>query len=170
MAFENNLTNLIDYNPADNYKTFNIAKARTRGIELGSEVRPAKGIRCFGSATYLETEALTDYQSIVLAGQSLLRRPKWDLNAGVEIIPDDDWTFGLAANYLAVRSDYDFAEGVRVNLPDAVYLRGWIRRVINERSEISLRIENLTNESAPPTAYGYAAQPRSVYIAYTRKF
>jgi len=170
VAFENNLTNLIDYNPADNYKTFNIAKARTRGIELGSEVRPAKGVRCFGSATYLETEALTDYQSIVLAGQSLLRRPKWDLNAGVEIIPNDDWTFGLAANYLAVRSDYDFNNGVRVNLPDVVYLRGWIRRVINDRSEVSLRIENLTNESTPPTAYGYAAQPRSIYIAYTRKF
>jgi vitamin B12 transporter len=170
VAFENQLTNLIDYNPADNYKTFNIGKARTRGIELGSEIRPLKGLRCFGSATYLETEALTDYQSIVLAGQSLLRRPKWDLNAGIELIPNDDWTVGLSANYLADRADYDFDNGVRVNLPDAVYLRAWVRRVIDERSEISLRLENLTNETTPPTAYGYAAQPRSVYLAYTRKF
>ncbi len=170
VVFENEITNLIDYDPADNYKTFNIGKAQTRGLELGGEIRPIKGLRCFGAATYLETKALTDYQGIVLAGQSLLRRPQWDLSLGAEITPNDNWIYGLSASYLAGRDDYDFNQGVRVALPDAVYFRAWIRRTLDEHSELSLRIENITNESTPTLAYGYAAQPRSFYLAYTRKF
>jgi outer membrane cobalamin receptor len=171
VAFRNQLTDLIDYDPADDYKTFNIAKARTQGLELGASGRPAKGVRVFGAATLLDTEVLSpDYQGIAVAGQSLLRRPHLVLNFGTEIMPDDAWTFGASVQVLRGRVDFDWNLGQRVDLPDAAFLRLWIRRAIDAHSEVSLRLENLTNESAPPTGIGFGAQPRSVYVGYTRRF
>jgi len=170
-AFRNDLTDLIDYDPADNYKTFNIAKARTQGLELGAAGRPAKGVRVFGAATLLDTEVLSpDYQGIAVAGQSLLRRPRLVLNLGAELAPSDDWTFGGAVTLLRGRVDFDWNQGQRVDLPDAATVRFWIRRTLDDHGEISLRIENLTNETAPPTGIGFGAQPRSVYVGYTRRF
>jgi len=170
-AFRNDLTDLIDYDPADNYKTFNIAKARTQGLELGAAGRPAKGLRVFGAATLLDTEVLSpDYQGIAVAGQTLLRRPRLVLNLGAELAPDEDWTFGGAVTLLRGRVDFDWNLGQRVDLPDAATVRVWIRRALDGHGELSLRIENLTNETAPPTGIGFGAQPRSVYVGYTRRF
>lgn len=170
-AFRNDLTDLIDYDPADNYKTFNIAKARTQGVEFGAAGRPAKGLRLFGAATLLDTEVLSpDYQGIAAAGQSLLRRPRLALNLGAELAPDDDWTFGAAATLLRGRVDFDWNLGQRVDLPDATTVRMWIRRSLGANGELTLRVENLFNEDAPPTGIGFGAQPRSVYVGYTRKF
>lgn len=171
VAFRNHLTDLIDYDPADNYKTFNIAKARTQGIELGGGARPIKGLRVFGAATLLDTEVLSpDYQGIAVAGQSLLRRPRGVLHVGAELTPDDDWTFGGAVSWLHGRVDFDWNLGQRVDLPDATTVRLWVRRALGQGGELTLRIENLTNESAPPTGIGFGAQPRSVYVGYTRRF
>ena len=170
-AFRNNLNDLIDFDPADNYKTFNIAKARTQGVELGAAGRPTKGLRLFGAATLLDTEVLSpDYQGIAAAGQSLLRRPRLTLNAGAELAPNDDWTFGAAVTFLRGRVDYDWNLGQRVDLADAATVRVWIRRALGARGELSLRIENLGNVTAPPSGIGFGAQPRSVYVGYTRRF
>jgi vitamin B12 transporter len=169
VAFQNNLTDLIDYNPVD-YKTFNIAKARTQGIELGAEARPAKGLRVFGAATYLDSKALTDYAGVVTAGQPLLRRPHFVLSLGTEITPNENWTFGAALNVQHGRVDYDWNSYARINLPDATFCRLWVRYAWNDQTELSLRIENLFGETAPPTALGYGAQPRSAYVGLTRKF
>ena len=170
-AFRNQLTDLIDFDPADNYKTFNIAKARTQGVEFGAAGRPAKGLRVFGAATWLDTEVLSpDYQGIAITGQSLLRRPRLVLNLGAELTPDDDWTFGAAVTLLRGRVDFDWNAGERVDLPDATTVRVWLRRSLGAQGELSLRVENLTNETAPPTGIGFGAQPRSVYAGYTRRF
>lgn len=169
VAFQNNLSDLIDYNPAD-YKTFNIAKARTQGVELGAESRPARGVRVFGAATYLESKALTDYAGMVTAGEALLRRPHLVLSAGAEILPNENWTIGAAVNLQRGRVDYDWNTVARVDLPAAVFCRLWIRYAWNDRTELSLRVENLFGETAPPTALGYGAQPRSAYAGLTRKF
>lgn len=171
VAFQNNLSDLIDYNPED-YQTYNVAKARSRGIEFGTEVRPAKGLRCFGAATLLDTEVLssTGYLGTAVAGESLLRRPTLSFVAGAELLPDEDWILGVAVTHLRGREDFDYNANARVDLPNATFCRLWIRRVLTDRSEISLRIENLFAEEAPPAAYGFAAQPRSAYVGYTHRF
>jgi vitamin B12 transporter len=171
VAFQNNLTDLIDYNPAD-YQTYNIAKARTRGLELGAEARPAKGLRCFGAVTVLDTEVLSasGYLGTASAGDSLLRRPTLSVSAGIEVIPNDDWVFGFSASHLRGREDFDFNANARVDLPNATFCRLWVRRVLDDKSEVSLRVENLFGEDAPPAAYGFGAQPRSAYVGYTRRF
>ena len=173
VAFRNELTDLIDYNSS--FETYNIAKARTQGLEAGLETRPAKGVRIFGATTWLDSEILSaGYSGTGVAGDKLLRRPTLTLTLGVEVIPNDDWTFGLSAAHLRGRDDYFFEPfplpGYRVSLPDATFVRVWIRRILSDKTEISLRIENLFGEDAPPAALGFGAQPRSAYVGLTRRF
>jgi vitamin B12 transporter len=173
VAFRNELTDLIDYNSS--FETYNIAKARTQGLEAGLETRPAKGVRIFGATTWLDSEIRSaGYSGTGDAGDKLLRRPTLTLTLGVEVIPNDDWTFGLSAAHLRGRDDYFFEPwplpGYRVSLPDATFVRVWIRRILSDKTEISLRIENLFGEDAPPAAFGFGAQPRSAYVGLTRKF
>lgn len=174
VAFRNDLTDLIDYEP-NTYQTYNIAKARTQGVEAGIETRPAKGLRLFGATTWLDSEIRSaDYLSTGVTGDKLLRRPTLTLSLGVEVIPNDDWTFGVSAAYLRGRDDFVFepypSPGYRVSLPDATFVRVWIRRILSDNTEISLRVENLFGEDAPPAAFGFGAQPRSAYVGLTRKF
>ena len=171
VAFRNELTDLIDYNPSS-YQTYNIAKARTQGVEAGLETRPAKGLRLFGATTWLDSEVRSaDYFfSTGMAGDKLLRRPSLTLTLGMEVTPNDDWAFGISAAHLRGREDFDWNAYSRVNLPDATFLRVWVRRILPDGTEISLRIENLFGEDAPPAALGFGAQPRSAYVGLTRRF
>ena len=171
VAFRNELTDLIDYNPST-YQTYNIAKARTQGVEAGIETRPAKGLRLFGATTWLDSEIQsTDYYlGTGLTGDKLLRRPSLTLTLGLEVIPNDDWTFGVSAAHLRGREDFDWNSYARVSLPNATFVRVWVRRTLSDNTEISLRIENLFGEDAPPAAFGFGAQPRSAYVGVTRKF
>ena len=173
VAFQNQLTDLIDVDPST-WEAYNIAKARTRGIEYGIEGRPINSLRCFGSITYLETEALSTYTTgsgmKVEAGQSLLARPRLNLNVGFEMTWEKNWAWGVSANLLHDRVDYDYNSSVRVDLPDATFIRSWIRYQLSSSYELALRLENLTGESAPPKALGYSAQPRSAYFTFTGRF
>ncbi|MEY3813101.1 MAG: hypothetical protein RI910_762 [Verrucomicrobiota bacterium] len=171
VAFRNELTDLIDSNPVS-FQSYNIAKARTQGVEAGLETRPAKGLRLFGASTWLDSKIRsTDYLfGTGLTGDKLLRRPTVALTLGLEVIPNDDWTFGVSAAHLRGRVDYDWNSSRRVGLPDATFVRVWIRRILSDKTEISLRIENLFGEDAPPAAFGFGAQPRSAYVGLTRKF
>jgi len=170
--FRNDVEDLIDFDPANFYLAYNIAEARTQGAEFWLETRPAKGVRLFGSATLLSTEVLSPlgYLGTAAQGEQLLRRPDFALSLGVEFIPREDWVFGLAVTHLRGREDFDFAAFSRVDLPDATYARLWIRRSIGEHTEVSLRVENLTGEDAPPAALGFGPQPRSAYLGVTRRF
>ncbi len=171
VAFRNDLTDLIDAHPVS-FQSYNIAEARTQGIEAGLEARPAKGLRLFGAATWLDSEILSsDYVfGTGLTGDKLLRRPTLTLTVGVELIPNDDWTFGVSAAHLRGRGDYDWNTYARVGLPDATFVRLWVRRILADQTELSLRIENLFGEEAPPAAFGFGAQPRSAYVGLTRRF
>lgn len=170
--FRNDVEDLIDFDPANFYLAYNIAEARTQGAELWLETRPAKGVRLFGSATLLSTEVLSPlgYLGTAAQGEQLLRRPDFALSLGAEFIPVEDWIFGLAVTHLRGREDFDFAAFSRVDLPNATYARLWIRRTIGEHTEVSLRVENLTGEDAPPAALGFGPQPRSAYLGVTRRF
>ena len=175
VAFTNRLSDLIDYD-VNTYAAYNIASARTRGLEFGIEGKPTDSLRTFGSITYLETEALISYvtgNSVkVEAGESLLQRPRLNLALGAELTIDPNLTWGLSLNYLEGRVDYDYRPSVdsRVNLPDATFLRTWLRYSFDNQSELTLRVENILGEAAPPKAFGYSPQPRSAFLGYSRKF
>jgi outer membrane cobalamin receptor len=92
------------------------------------------------------------------------------LSAGVELRPSSICVFGLAATWLHGREDFDFNTGNRVDLPNSLQFRLWMRYSLTDATDLSLRVENLTNERAELTSIGYPAAPRSVYLGLGRKF
>lgn len=171
VAFRNDLTDLVDFIPALGYQAFNIGAARTQGIEAGVETRPAKGLRLFGTTTWLDTEIVSaEYAGTGSTGEPLLRRPSLALSVGAEVFPREDWVLGISAVHLRGRDDFDFTAFNRVELPDATFVRVWLRHFVSERTEVSLRIENLFGEAAPSAAFGFGPRPRSAYVGLTSRF
>lgn len=170
VAFENRLGDLIDYDPSDNYKTFNIGRATTRGIEAGAEVVPALGWRVRGSATWLEAFADSPLLGLVQPGERLLRRPDLALGLSIEHRPTAETALGLGAIWLHGREDFDFSTGSRVDLANAFQLRLWMRHALDAHTDLTLRIENLAGSDAELTSIGYPSPPRAAYLGLSRRF
>lgn len=170
VAFENRLRDLIDYDPADDYKTFNIGRATTRGVEAGVEAAPALGWRLRGAATWMEAVADSALLGLVQPGERLLRRPDLALALSVEHRPTAETTIGISAVWLHGREDFDFATGSRVDLDHALQVRLWLRHGLDRRTDLGLRVENVTGEDAELASLGYPSPPRAVYLTLTRGF
>lgn len=163
VAFENNLTDLIGFDYIYPYPAYNINEAQTRGLELGVHAKPSEQFKLLATATYLETK---DFST----NEALIRRPGFMFTASAEWIPDATWSWGLAVNHLANRIDYDPLTFAVVQSPNGTYWRTWLSYHYKSGQELSLHIENLFNETAPPASLGFPPQPRSFYLAYSLKF
>lgn len=148
-AFENTLSNLIDFDFVD-FRNVNVGRARTRGAELGVERHwGAAGLRA--NATYLEA---TDRDS----GLPLLRRPEWR-GSLVAIRTAGDWQWTATAHYTGARDDVDPITFERRINPDyqrldlALAFDGW------RRLAPYARVENVTDEQYAE-ALGFAAPGR----------
>lgn len=170
VAFENRLTDLIDYDPADNYRTFNIGRATTRGVEAGVDTTPALGWKVRGSATWMEAVADSALLGLVQPGERLLRRPDLALGFSLEHRPAAATTLGLGAVWLHGREDFDFNTGARVDLADALQARLWVRHALDRRTDLTFRVENLTGNDAELASIGYPSPPRAAYLGVTRRF
>ncbi len=170
-VFENRLRDLIDYDPSDNYKTFNLGRATTRGVELEADARPALGWRLRASLTFLEATADTgDSFGVTQPGQRLLRRPDVSAALGAECRPTEATALGAGVIWLRGREDYDFSAGTRVDLRDAVQGRIWATHRLDERTRVSLRVENVGGSRAELASLGYPSPPRAVTLGLTREF
>ena len=169
--FDNRLEDLIDYDPADSYKTFNIGRATTRGAELEAETRPALGWRIRAALTFLEARADTgDSFGITQPGQRLLRRPDLTAALSVECRPTEATALGAGLVWLRGREDYDFDTGARVDLRDAAQGRLWATHRLDARTRLSLRVENVGGSRAELASLGYPSPPRAVTLGLTREF
>jgi outer membrane cobalamin receptor len=163
VLFENSLTDLISFDYVYPYPAYNINQARTRGIELGVQSQLSNSLKVFGTGTYLNTK---DYAT----NNSLIRRPDLLFTLGAEITPTDAWTYGLSMNHIAKRIDYDPTTYAVVKSPNGTYWRTWLIYHYKTNQELSLHIENLFNETAPPASLGFPAQPRSFYLTFSVKY
>ena len=95
--FHNDLRDLIQYNPVT-FNAYNIAGARTQGVELTLDWRPVKEIRFFANGTILDARALTDDPAGtgITAGSPLLLRPDYSTTFGVEVSPVETITMGIS--------------------------------------------------------------------------
>lgn len=122
-AFQNNFRNLIDYAysaTAPNYN--NIARTRTRGVELEGRATILDGLHADGAFTYLDARVIDRGASAAATaafatGARLLRRPMHTLDAGLgySVAP---LTLELRAHHVGTREDsYYSGSGVsRVTL------------------------------------------------------
>lgn len=163
VIFENHLTDLISFDYVYPYPAYNINEARTRGVEFGIQSQITSTLKLFGTGTYLNTK---DFAT----NDSLIRRPDLIFTLGAEMNPTTAWTYGLSVNHLANRIDYDPSTYAVVKSPNGTYWRTWLVYRYKNSQELSLHIENLFDETAPPASLGFPAQPRSFYLSFSVKY
>lgn len=138
-VFENRFRDLIDFNTATS-SYFNVARARSRGIEGRALFSPMPSVRLEAAATSMETEDLE-------SGQPLLRRPKFS-GALALMVRDGRHEATLRARYKGEREDLDPLTFQRTRLNGyetleveagrrfgALSLRGRIENVLDRRYE-----------------------------------
>ena len=163
VLFENHLTDLISFDYVYPYPAYNINEARSRGVEFGVQSQITSTLKLFGTGTYLSTKDFATQDS-------LIRRPDLIFTLGAEVNPTTGWTYGLSVNHIANRIDYDPSSYAVVKSPNGTYWRTWLVYHYKTSQELSLRIENVFNETAPPASLGFPAQPRSFYLSFSVKY
>ncbi|MEI6284296.1 MAG: hypothetical protein WCP40_04260, partial [Opitutae bacterium] len=163
VLFENHLTDLITFDYVYPYPAYNINEARSRGVEFGVQSQITSTLKLFGTGTYLSTKDFATQDS-------LIRRPDLIFTLGAEMNPTTVWTYGLSVNHIANRIDYDPSSYAVVKSPNGTYWRTWLVYHYKNSQELSLHIENLFNETAPPASLGFPAQPRSFYLSFSVKY
>ncbi len=156
--FENSFRDLVDFDFAAGY--VNIGRARTRGLEVMAEVRPAGASRLLASYTRLSARDTE-------AGTELLRRPrdKFSAEAGLRLFGD----FDLAAHALWVgsRLDRDFSvyPYPTVTLPGYVLLDLVLTKAFTSGFEVFARVDNLLNVDYQ-TVWGYGSPGLTVRTGF----
>lgn len=175
--FDQRFRDLIQYDgaagPTDpTYQ--NVARAISRGVEVITHLKAARGLTLSGSYTYLFTRVddagfSTDPNDVFVRGQSLIRRPKhsarFDARAQVSRL-----SLGAGLNYVGRRDDVDFRvfPQVRTTLDsyvtvDADAALDLVRRGPGRPGfAATFRAENLFDQNYE-TVVGFAGRGRAVF-------
>ncbi|MBT8042296.1 MAG: TonB-dependent receptor [Kiritimatiellales bacterium] len=148
-SFNTRYKNLIDYN----FSTFafdNIAKARTKGVEVYTQATLLENLRLRIGYTYLDNDDLS-------GGSFTLRRPNHQIDADLNYAVSDTLNLNLYSGYIGSRDDVG---GVSMDAYTLVNLAARYR--IRENVEIYGRLENLLDEGYE-TVYGYNTDGISAY-------
>jgi vitamin B12 transporter len=128
----------------------NIARSRSRGLELEGTLQVAAGLSVSGNVTLLRA---TD----TLTGNDLARRPRRTANLRVEGSVTDRWQLGAAWRYVGPRFDDAYASQPLPGYALADLHTSW---KLTSRLELQGRIENAFDRRYSPVA-GYGAPPRT---------
>jgi vitamin B12 transporter len=129
--------------------TANVGRARSDGVELELKWRPAAGLECRASYTYLDASDLTD-------GTRLLRRPRNSGSAEVWKDLGGGWSAGAGLVVVAGREDVDAQTFLTVDDPDYAVFRLTSAWKATPRLTVRARVENLLNKKYAPVN-GYPA-------------
>lgn len=152
----------------------NVARATSRGVELMTQVRPARGLWLSGSYTYLFTRVddagfATGPNEVFVEGKALIRRPsrsvRLDARAQVSRV-----ALGAGLNYVGRRDDVDFRVFPQVRARLAPYVTvdadaaiDLIRRGPGRPGvAATVRAENLFDRDYD-TVVGFAGRGRAVF-------
>ena len=152
--FDNDLDNMIDFDMAT-YSYANIARARTRGLELFATAQAAEGLTIRGNYTFTDTEDLN-------TGLELTRRArhKFGLNANYAFMENAELNFDL--RYAGKRPDSDFATYQRTFLDDYVTVNLGGSYKLSRQVKLFARVENLFDSDYEEVS-GYGSPGISAY-------
>lgn len=175
--FDQRFDDLIEFtfappNPGDpNY--FNIARARSDGVEVTVEAEPAPGVRLRGGYALIDTEVMEggfDQTPLGLfpPGEQLLRRPRHSGHLGGGVTRDR-LSVNVMAHYTGERADVDFGAGERVQLEGHVTLDVSGTFTVYEQGGRSVtldaRVANALDERYE-AVFGFAAPGRSLLAGF----
>lgn len=142
----------------------NVARARSRGLELSLAARPVDVLRLGANYTYLKAENRST--GTANFGRRLARRPAHSANVTLDYV----WPFGLetGATLSHVGDSFDNAGNTR-RLDSYVLADIRASFPVTANLEVYGRIENLFDERYA-TAFGYGTQPRAGFAGVRLRY
>lgn len=158
--FINNIQDMFGFDK--NFKTVNIAKAKTSGVEFIASAK-INEITLTGNYTY--TNAIDDYELSPEYKQELLRRPKNQFYFYANYNLKQNFDVNLSVKYVGKRIDKDFSSfpAKRITLPDYTLINLATSYKVNNLITIYGRIENLFDKKYEDVLY-YGTLGRSFYL------
>ncbi len=158
--FVNNIQDMFGFDK--NFKTVNIAKAKTNGVELNTSFK-IDDLTLTGTYTY--TNAIDDYEQSPEYKQELLRRPKNQFYLYTNYYIYQNFDVNLSIKYVGKRIDKDFSSfpAKRITMPDYTLVNLSASYKVNNLFTIYGRIENLFDKKYEDVLY-YGTLGRSFYV------
>lgn len=162
VVYDNELKNLIGFDGVT-FFTYNIDRARTRGLELSADVSPERHVKFFVNGEFLDARSLTDTVGGEQAGQRLVRRPDWTATAGFEVYPLEKLTIGFSTTFVHGREDAvfppPFFARTQIDMGDYILGRVYTNWRVTEHFEVFGRVENVFNDKYDSAAVNFDALP-----------
>lgn len=159
--FDLKLENMFGFD--SNFRTVNIAKASSKGVEFYGSILNNKSISANINYTFTETKDLFDGSADY--NKQLLRRPKHQASLNINYHINENLNTNASIRYAGKREDKDFSNFPvqRVTLPDYYIINIAASFKVIEYLQLTGRIENLFNKEYEEVLY-YGTLGRSFYL------
>jgi vitamin B12 transporter len=157
--FHNDLTNLIGFNGL--FDTLNLGSARTQGLEMELQVRPATDLLFSASYTYLDAQNTGSRDITQLPGARLPRRPRNQIYLAASYLWFGKLRTTAEATWVNAREELNFG-GPNFDIEDYSFANFAAEYAINPHLTIFARVDNLTNEHYSEV-FGFPALGRAAY-------
>jgi len=146
-----------------NFRTINIAKAKTSGVEITASAKPNSNLSINANYTFTETKDKSELSADF--GKQLLRRPKHQLNLSSNLRLIEELNLNLALRYIGKRDDKDFGAfpAQRVTMPDYLLVNFAASYQLFSKFSLNARIENLFDKKYEEVLF-YGTLGRSLYV------
>ena len=165
--FRNTFTDLFGFD--SNFRTININKSETKGVEIYLQAKPSYAISVNANYTYTDTKDLSPGSAD--ENLPLLRRPKQKAAVSVNYNFTKSINTGVEAIFVGKRDDKDFSTfpAKRITLDTYTLLNASATYKVNELIQLYGRLVNILNSSYEEI-YGYGTAGRSGYIGLKISF
>jgi len=159
--FNIDLTDMFGYDA--NFKTINIAKASSKGLEIYSTLSDLNGISFNVNYTYNETK--DEYENSSDYNKQLLRRPKHQFYLSIGYQLTDKILLNSSLKYVGKRDDKDFSffPAKRVTMSDYSVVNVFVTYKLLNNLDVYGKIENLFNKDYEEVLY-YGTLGRTFYL------
>jgi len=161
--FENRITDLIAFDFSSSPSTtYNVDRARTRGVEVKGDIAITEGTRGQLGYTYLEADNRTN-------NTRLLRRPRHAVTADLGHDFGNGLNVGVGARWVAARQDTDAQTFATINAEDFSTIRVYVSYAVSEQLTLRLRVENALDERYE-AVHGYPSLGTGTFFGIDWKF
>ena len=157
--FSNKFTDMFGFD-AVTFKTININKAETNGVEFFAKAKPFTGLEVKANYTY--TNALDKSPGSADYDKKLVRRPTDKAGLYVSYTFMDKFNLNTEVIYVGKREDINFSTYNRIEMKDYTLINLATHYNVLDFLRLNFRLDNLLDTDYEEV-FGYATPGRSLY-------